>query len=142
MNAIPGSYPRVQGKYGDDSEQWIIEESFGVRMAPAPSNLIIINDDSDEEDKCPEIPKINHQTSPTGLTFPAAPLDLNLTPQENQVLILPSAPPRPSLVARTGGQSLPRVRFSDNDNVRVPSAEPEIVTDGIRDLEIDETEDN
>ena len=88
MNDVPGSYPRVQGKYGDDSEQWIIEESFGVRMAPAPSNLIIINDDSDEEDKCPEIPKINHQTSPTGLTFPAPPLDLNLTPQENRVLEL------------------------------------------------------
>ena len=54
-------------------------------------------------------------------------------------------PPRPSLVARTGGQSVKppfsRVRFSDNDNVRVLSAEPEIVTDGSRDLEIDETED-
>jgi len=88
VNDVPGSYPKVQGKYGDDSEQWIIEESFGVRMAPAPLNLIIINDESDEEDGCPKIPKNNYETSPTGLNFPAPPLDLNLTPQEHKVLEL------------------------------------------------------
>ena len=90
VNNIPGSYPKVQCKYGDDSEQWIVEESFGVRMAPAPSNLIIIND-SDEEDgelDVPKIPNQNIQTSPTGLTFPAPPLDLNLTPQEHKILEL------------------------------------------------------
>ena len=59
-------------------------------MAPAPSNLIIIND-SDEEDgelEVPKIPNQNIQTSPTGLTFPAPPLDLNLTPQEHKILEL------------------------------------------------------
>ena len=86
VNDVPGSYPKVQCKYGDDSEQWIIEESFGVRMAPAPSNLIIVHDESDDEHGVPEIPKIEVQTSPTGLNFPAPPIDLNLTPQEDKVL--------------------------------------------------------
>ena len=55
----------------------------------------------------------------------------NAKPVRKQIFDVSPAPKK---------RSLPRVRFSDNDNVRVLSAEPEIVTDGSRDLENDENE--
>ena len=54
----------------------------------------------------------------------------NAQPTKKQIFDVSPAPKK---------RSLPRVRFSDNDNVRVLSAEPEIeITDGSRDLENDE----